>query len=149
MNLITALRFQIFEYQYQINITVSNSTPISKADKRFMFFILFFILYLIIISETFSVSNVTDRSNIIRIFMLHSYSPMLHLSYSRYIFLQEYYIVVPLSLCIGGTASIYRTCCIYIPDVLHLYTGCAVSIYPMSPIYRYLSASHKHSSRMI
>ena len=86
-----------------------------------MFFMLFFILYLIIISEIFSVSNVTDRSNIIHISMLHSYSPMLHLSYSRYIFLQEYYIVALLSLCIGRTASIYQTCRIYISDMQYLY----------------------------
>ena len=124
MNLITALRFQIFEYQYQINITVPSSPPISKADKRFMFFMLFFILYLIIISEIFSVSNVTDRSNIIHISMLHSYSPMLHLSYSRYIFLQKYYIVALLSLCIGRTASIYQTCRIYISDAQYLYIQC-------------------------
>ena len=118
MNLITALRFQIFEYQYQINITVPSSKhPISKVNKRFMFFMLFFILYSIIISEIFSVSNVTDRSNIIHIFMLHSYSPMLHLSYSRYIFLQEYYIVALLSLYIGRVASIYRMRSIYISNV--------------------------------
>ena len=33
-------------------------------------------------------------------------------------------------------ASIYLSCCIYIPDVLHLYIGHAGAIYPAHCIYR-------------